>query len=459
MNRVSVAAPRRRRAHSNVSAKAWAVGAAALLAGCATYSPLPLPAAPKLATAPDQLAHDQPLPPGPLSVSQVTALAVLNNPDLRAIRAQHGVAQAQLIQAGVLPNPTLSFAILPLLAGVGTTMAWTASLTYNFGALVTYHTRVEAAQKSAQQVDADILWREWQMAGQARLLAVDLIEGQRSLKVLSQALDLLAGRGQRLEAALAAGNVTLADAAPYLAARQQTQIQLNDLQSRLLAQRHQLNALLGLTPEAVVPLADTVDLPPLDPAAIQRDLPNLPQRRPDLVALQLGYAAQDAKLRTALLMQFPAPTLGGQGSSDNANVRNGGPNASFGLPIFDRNQGGLAIEKATRVQLHEEYAARLAAAVGEVGARLSEIAATQRQLDRARADLPIAEQRAARAEAALRTSDIDQRTYVDLVNARFTRELQIAMLEQTLLDQQVAIDTLVGAGLPSIPPPAQEASR
>ncbi len=438
---------------------AGAAAAAGLLAGCASYSPLPLVPTPQLAPSVDRLAHDQPLPAGPLTVAQVTALVVLNNPDLRAVRAQHGVAQAQLIQAGVLPNPLLNLAVLPLLAGVGTTTAWNAALNFNFGALVTYRTHKEAAQKTVQQVDANILWREWLLAGEARLLAVDLIEGQRSVAVLTQSRDLLAVRGQRLETALAAGNVTLADAAPYLASRQAAQTLLNDLQRRLLAQRHQLNALLGLAPEAVVPLAGTVDLPPLDPAAIEQDLPNLPHRRPDLVALQLGYAAQDAKLRTALLSQFPALTLGVQAGSDNANVRNGGPTASLGLPIFDRNQGGVAIERATRVQLHEEYTARLTAAVGDVRARLSEIDATQRQLQQVRADLPIAEQRAARAEAALSTHDIDQRTYVDLVNARLLRAAQIVSLEQILLEQQVAIATVVGAGLPSIQLPPQEAPR
>jgi outer membrane protein TolC len=430
-----------------------------MLAGCATYSPLPLPTGPELAASVDQLARDQPLSAKPLTVAQVTALVVQNNPDLRAVRAQHGVAQAQLIQAGVLPNPQLSLAVLPLLAGVGTTTAWNAALSFNFGALVTYRTRREAAQKTVQQVDADILWREWQLAGQARLLAVDLIEGERSLAVLTEARDLLAQRGQRLETALGAGNLTLADAAPYLAAQQLAQTQLNDLQRRLLGQRHQLNALLGLAPEAVVPLAASVDLPPLDPAAIERDLPNLPLRRPDLVALQLGYAAQDAKLRTALLSQFPGLTLGVSGGSDNANVRNGGPTASIGLPIFDRNQGGVAIEQATRAQLHEEYAARLTASVGDVRARLSEIAVLESQLQQARADLPIAEQRAAHAEAAMRTGDIDQRTYVDFVGARLTRAAQIIALEQTLEEQQVAIATVVGAGLPSIQPLPLEASR
>ncbi|WP_204320379.1 hypothetical protein, partial [Proteus vulgaris] len=64
--------------------------------------------------------------------------------------------------------------------------------------------------------------------------------------------------------------------------------------------------------------------------------------------------------------------LGASVSSDNAKVINGGPNAQIGLPVFDRNQGNIAIARATRAQLNREYAARLAAVTGEVGALLAE---------------------------------------------------------------------------------------
>ena len=43
------------------------------------------------------------------------------------------------------------------------------------------------------------------------------------------------------------------------------------------------------------------------------------------------------------------------------------------LPVFNHNQGNIAIETATRQQLHDEYAARLTAADGQVRAMLAEI--------------------------------------------------------------------------------------
>jgi outer membrane protein TolC len=225
---------------------------------------------------------------------------------------------------------------------------------------------------------------------------------------------------------------------------------VDDAQRQLLNRRHQLNALLGLTPDAAVPLASSVDLPPLDAESVVQMLPSLPIRRPDLIALQLGYGAQDAKLRAAILAQFPNLTLGLVSGSDNSNVRNIGPQITLDLPIFDRNQGNVAIERATRQQLHDEYAARLTAAVGQVRAMLSEIQQLEQQLARAQRNLVNTTRIAAQAEAAFAAGNIDERGYVDLVTARFTKEQEIVNIEQLLLEQRVAIATLIGAGMPQI---------
>ncbi len=80
------------------------------LTGCATYRPAPLPATPPLRESLAALPHR--LPDGgeismaaPLSLQDVAALAVLNDPDLAAARAQHDVAAAELLSAGLPPDP------------------------------------------------------------------------------------------------------------------------------------------------------------------------------------------------------------------------------------------------------------------------------------------------------------------------------------------------------------------
>lgn len=418
------------------------------LAGCAHYSPLPLVTTPPLMPVVEALPGV--VPGKPLGIGEVTALALQNNPGLRATRARHGLAQAQLLQSGLLANPSLSGAILPLLAGAGTVTAWNIGLSQDIKSLITYRARRRAAGYAAEQVDAEILWQEWQVAGQARQIAADLIAGERSRPLLDQAFALLLHRNALVQQALAAGNATLVTVAPTQVALQGTRANIQALDQRQLGLRHQLNALLGLVPDAEVPLATTIDLPPFDPASIRAQLATLADRRPDLLALRLGYQAQDASVRVAILSQFPDLILGATASSDNSRVINGGPQATVGLPVFDRNQGNIAIANATRAQLHDDYSARLAAAAGQVGALRSEMEQLSQQLAIVRRDLPAARLAAQRASNAFGASILDERSYVDLVVNRFTKEQEVATLELALLDRQIALQTLLGAGLPSV---------
>jgi len=71
--------------------------------------------------------------------------------------------------------------------------------------------------------------------------------------------------------------------------------------------------------------------------------------------------------------------------------------------------------------------------------------ATQSQLDQAK--------KAVRdAEAAYRAGNIDERTFVDLATAVLIQRQNILALEQALIEQEVALATLTGAGMPVAAP-------
>lgn len=422
------------------------------LAGCAHYTALPLATTSPLVPSVSMLERAS--GSAPLRVDQVVTLALANNPDLKATRLRRGVAAGQSTQAAIIANPSLSGALLPLLSGAGTAPAWNLGIAQDIKSLITYRSRRRAAVASERQVSADIVWQEWQVAGQARQIATDLIVGARSRASYLAAYNLLADRNAKLERALAARTVTLVTVAPDRVALQAARSALNALDQTQLTLMHQLDALLGLDPDVVVPLASAPDLPPFDPRAIRAELATLPARRPDLLALRMGYSASDEQLRQAILSQFPDLILGGSVSSDSSRVINGGPNIQIGLPIFDRNQGNIAVARATRAQLHADYSARLAVATGTVGAMLREYEQLSAQLAVARRDLPAATLAATRAQAAFGASNLDERGYVDLVSNRFVKEQEVMTLELALLNRQIAIQTLVGAGLPTIDLPA-----
>ena len=421
-----------------------ALAMALLAAGCASYRPLPLP------TAPTPTVATAPFPAGPLTSEQITALVLRDNPDLIAARRQKGVARAQLLQAGLLPDPNFTGAILPLVAGPGSTLAWNAVVQEDVRALITLKARKQGARDATLQVDAQLLWQEWQAVGQARLLFAQIVSGERAMKVLVETRQVFADRTARLDRALAQGNTTLAVAAPDVAALQAARAQVDALERQQLARRHQLNALLNREADAPLLLADAPPAPPADLTAIDASAAEIARRRPDLIALRLGYRAQEDRTRLAILMQFPALNLGAGGGSDNSNVRNVGPQFSTTVPIFDRNRGDIALQRATREQLRAEYQARLDAAYAQARAAVAELQQAERQLAVVRADLPGTRRAADRAAAAFQAGALDELGYVDLISANLTKEEEILTLEQTVLEQQVALSTLTGAGLPSI---------
>jgi outer membrane protein TolC len=255
------------------------------------------------------------------------------------------------------------------------------------------------------------------------------------------------------------GNAPLASLSPDLLALSETRKAADDLANVQLSRRHQLNALLGLAPDAELRVAGETQIQVLDIARVRRDLASIADRRPDLVALQYGYRSQDAQLRQAILSQFPNLVVGVMGGRDTSMVYSAGPEASFDLPIFDHNEGNIAAAQATRTELQREFAARVTATAGEVEALLSEQALLRRQLVALDSRLHEARLIAGKTELAFAHGDFDDRAYVDIEVSLLTQEQQKLALQQALAEQQVALATLTGAGLPQIdippaPPPA-----
>src|SRR5207249_8468351 len=119
------------------------------------------------------------LPQGQLAVDlrhgigpdDAATIALYSNPALRAIRDRRGLAAAQLIQAGILPNPVVSYARDFVTGGstAGTRDGYTFSAGWEFSALIPFLPKQTAARKNFRSVDLDVAWQEWQVAMNARV--------------------------------------------------------------------------------------------------------------------------------------------------------------------------------------------------------------------------------------------------------------------------------------------------
>jgi len=317
-------------------ARCFLFGGAAALAGCASYERLPLDKESSLAASASELEGSG---GKRITLAALDRLIVLNNPDLRAARAKLGVGAAQVVQAGILPNPPVAVSYPFFISGPGTVNAYSAGFTQDVKSILLLRTRGEATQNAASEISAALLWQEWQTIGKTRLLFVDIVLGERAKKLIFQSRKFLQERFDLTSTAISQGNATLATLSPVLVAVGDIQKTYDDLERLQLSRRHQLNALLGLAPDAKLALAASTDAPIIDPASIRRQLSTLADRRPDLIAFQYGYRSEDAKVRQAILSQFPNLSIGIIGGSDTSNIISFGPQLTVDLPIFDRNQG------------------------------------------------------------------------------------------------------------------------
>lgn len=437
--------------------RASAAGLVLSLPGCATYQALPPPDHANLKSGLAQLDLTVPSdgssvapktinPEKPLTPGEIGLIAVLNNPDLVSQPAQLDAARADLLSETLLPNPSVGLAYAFLLGGAATSNSLAASISQDIRSIITYSSRVKAAKVRVGQVSASLLWQEWQVAQKGRLLAVDIYADQRELEVRSKELELLDEEVGQVRAATAAGNLDATAEAPLLAALAGAESAIATTRKTLLQDWQSLDALLGLEPS--VRFAIATSAPVKLPDDIDPLVQSLPVRRPDLVALRLGYEASQLDVRKAIVGQFPALSLGVAGGWDTSRVSSAGPTINMDLPIFNHNQGVIASTSATRLQLRADYQARLDEAVGTSHALLARQQITRVNLEKARTASQEASSLSDSALRAYHEGNLGQRDLTDYQTTALERQLDVLGYERTLDETTLALSIELGTGFP-----------
>jgi outer membrane protein TolC len=431
------------------------------LVGCASYAPKPLPERVDLPQSISAIAVDQAQlpfrslsthlfnPADGLDMDEVAMLAVANNPQLRQARDGLGIARAQSFAAGLLPDPRLGVSSDHPTNGMpGNTSAFNLNLNYDINALLLRSSHMGAATADAQRINLEMLWQEWQVVSQARLLFTRLTAQAALMDQLQAADTLLLNRYQRSQQALAAGNVTIAIATIDLTALQIIERQINDLQRSLLQNRASLNNWLGLAANAPLPLVGEPALTLIDADSVRTGLEQRLNQRPDLLALQAGYRSQEEKFRGAVLAQFPALNLGLTRARDTFGLYTTGLSMNLSLPVFNRNRGNIAIEDTTRKKLFDEYQGRLNSAYNEIAIALENLPLLQNQLQRTQLGVDELKTVRQHAESAYQEGNLAATDYVRLQTTFLDKQSEAINLKEALMEQQIALETLLGPDLP-----------
>ena len=436
-----------------------AIGASALaasLAGCVHYADAPLPPRTRVLAPPDvtglsadaQKIDRSWLRPQPIDLSQslnlnaVAVIAVIENPDLKALRLRTGVSDAQAFAARLLPDPTVQASFDKLLSGPDVFNGHGGQLGFDLAQLRRARVVRESGEAIRRQVRLDLAWAEWQTAGQARLQAVRIVALVEQMPLAQTSAEQAARWLQASQRAATRGDVAVTDVETKRQVALDSADKLRAAARALATARGELNRLLGLTPDAALRLAPIQ--PPVAPPSAQSLTVQALERRMDLAALRSGYQVAERDVHRAVLDQFPGLSLTIATARDTAANYTLGPQIGLTLPLWNRNRGGIAVATATRTQLRAEYEARVVQTRADIAAAVRTLELAQRQRAALSTELPSARQFAATSIRAAQRGDLAPAIAQSAAQALRDRQMILLQLDQAASEAEIALELLTG---------------
>jgi outer membrane protein TolC len=295
------------------------------------------------------------------------------NPDLRAFRRERGVAEGELVAAGLLSNPELQVTWLYIehftksfeTGGIDVALNWAPPRPGELGA------KKARATARINEVRAQIAGEEWKLASKVRqsysaLLAAEerLRLAQSSLRLQERIRQFVRDKRQLGDASSLDVNLVDIEFAQIL----REELTLTNARDRARLELHRLLGLPPLTELKLQTSGDPLAHAPftLDDAALERAFL---AHRPDLLAAKEEYEQAEQSLRLAYIERWPWFRFGPAYARDEIDGKAGnrwGLGLGIDLPLANLNQGEIAILEAKREKLREAFVAKLHEVRGEV---------------------------------------------------------------------------------------------
>jgi outer membrane protein TolC len=387
----------------------------------------------------------------PLGREALSAISILTNPDLVALRTSEGVAQAQAFAAGLFPDPTFSIGVdRPLNGGSGVITAIAAALGIDLAELIRRPYRIQEARANLEAVRWDIVWAEWLTGAQARLLATRAVHLERSIDLAEEFERLSADLLSRALRATSRGDLAASELEIRRVAASDAAARARSLEALLVDAKLELNRILGFDPSEVLVLEAPRQSLTSWPTA--EDLfTRAVEQRADLAALRAAYDGSMATAQSAQLGRYPLPSISLNGARDTSDVRTLGPAVSVTLPLWNRGRGEIAVVQATRAQLRAEYSARLETIRAEVAATLAALELARRQHAEVARNIEPLIPRVVAAERAVRNGDLPLAVAATSRLTLLDQQIVERELAQSVAELEVALEIATGTALESTP--------
>lgn len=387
--------------------------------------------------------------PQTVTIKQLLEIARQRSPRYAALRQTIEISKAEIAAADVLPNPRVNYGNYSLLSANNTMYDGKVQreIVLEVPVLISgqHGARVDAAEKQVQTTEAAVqaefaglvheLWRTF----------IKLLAGQQRVAVLEET----SANMERL-AALVAGREESGSASRYDALRME--IEAKDVRAKLETARNdlqgtveELGLMLGLPdwkPQAVGNFA------PLGvPADLKKAWADAERINPEIETVRRGETAADARLEKAKAERWPVPSIQfGSAFTDQPYGHAFFGGLSVEIPLFDRNQGGMArasAEKQSAILEREFVTSQIHVALDRATGLLSRRRETRAQFEReVIAKLPALKEM---GEAAYR---LGKGSLLELLDSTRSRtEIRLTHLELIQLELEAELETLKASGL------------
>lgn len=309
-----------------------------------------------------------------LTVDEAVQVALLNNRDLQAIYSELGVAQADLVQAGLLRNPVFDGIVTFPAAGGPAELELGTALDFLGIFYLPLRKRVAAARFEVAKLGVKGAVLDFAAGVRTAFYRHQADEQVLEMRrTIFQALTASMEVAQRLHEA---GNITDLALARERALAEEAKLQLGSAELAVRQSREQLNTGMGLWGEGTA-------------WKIDERLPDIPKKPMEIEALesqairrsvdlsrakqQIIVAGEELGLnRTTSLI--PELHLGGIGKREGAEKEwQAGPSFELAIPLFDQGQARIGRARAELRRAKQEYyalAVRIRSTVRAVRDRL-----------------------------------------------------------------------------------------
>lgn len=202
-------------------------------------------------------AYIQELVYQPLTSESVVQIALLNNPQIQATFEELGIAQADLVEAGLLSNPAFELEVrYPHVKKLRSNIEYLVTATFLDIFLIPLRTRLAAAEleQAKRRVANEIL----DLAFEARQTYYELLAEQQKLTYTKSIAELISIHGEIVSRQNIVGNINRLDFQQVQARFLEAKLEISKEQNQIILLKEKLNRLLGLSEEISLILPEEI---------------------------------------------------------------------------------------------------------------------------------------------------------------------------------------------------------